>query len=110
MAFTKALLNALLLSVSNIVLHTPCLVKTCVYNAEATASDETLFNGINIIYMLNITMTIRQYLLPKLSHRKGPEISARILSTKSHDSRQCNGVLLRCVRFIAVKQPRHNLQ
>ena len=68
---------------SNIVLHTPCLVKTCVYNAEATASAETLFNGNNITYMLNISMTIRQYLFPKLSHWKGPEISARILK-KNH--------------------------
>ena len=44
MAFTKALLNALPQSVSNIVLHTPCLVKTCVYNAEATASIRTLLD------------------------------------------------------------------
>ena len=83
MALTRALLNAIPLSVSNIVLHTPCLVKTCVYNAEATASAETLFKGINTTYMLNVSMTIRQYLLPKLSHRKGPEISARILSKKN---------------------------
>ena len=83
LAFTKALLKALPLSVSNIVLHTPCLVKTCVYNSEATASAATLFNGINITYMLNVSMTIRHYLLPKLSHRKGPKISARIYQ-KNH--------------------------
>ena len=43
MALTKALLNALPLFVSNIVLHSPCLVKKCVYNAEVAASTETLF-------------------------------------------------------------------
>ena len=45
-ALTIALLNALPLSVRSIVLHTPCLVNTWVYNAEVNASAETLSAGL----------------------------------------------------------------